>query len=146
MCLVEQSDLAACTSSASTKLIHGGLRYLEHFDFRLVREALTERERLRRRRSGFSPELVGRLARAYGTRMERVLGTADSIAELGETFGADLTAAEVEYLRAEELARTAEDILWRRSKLGLHISPEGTERLKHYLDKTGAERSLRARA
>src|SRR4249919_721403 len=42
--LVEQSDLASGTSSASTKLIHGGLRYLEHGWFRLVREALTERE------------------------------------------------------------------------------------------------------
>ena len=42
--LVEQGDLAAATSSASTKLIHGGLRYLEHYEFRLVREALKERE------------------------------------------------------------------------------------------------------
>src|SRR5256885_2084816 len=42
--LVEQNDLASGTSSASTKLIHGGLRYLEHGWFRLVREALTERE------------------------------------------------------------------------------------------------------
>src|SRR3979409_270346 len=42
--LVEQSDLASGTSSASTKLIHGGLRYLEHGWFRLVREALSERE------------------------------------------------------------------------------------------------------
>lgn len=44
--LVERDDLANHTSSASTKLIHGGLRYLEHYDFRLVREALVERERL----------------------------------------------------------------------------------------------------
>src|SRR3984957_4738876 len=44
--LVEQGDLAGGTSSASTKLIHGGLRYLEQFEFRLVREALLERERL----------------------------------------------------------------------------------------------------
>jgi glycerol-3-phosphate dehydrogenase len=44
--LVEQGDLASATSSASTKLIHGGLRYLEQFEFRLVREALIERERL----------------------------------------------------------------------------------------------------
>jgi len=44
--LVEQSDLASSTSSASTKLIHGGLRYLETYEFRLVREALVERERL----------------------------------------------------------------------------------------------------
>jgi glycerol-3-phosphate dehydrogenase len=44
--LVEQHDLAAHTSSASTKLVHGGLRYLEYYEFRLVREALMERERL----------------------------------------------------------------------------------------------------
>ncbi len=42
--LIEQSDLASATSSASSKLIHGGLRYLEHYEFRLVREALRERE------------------------------------------------------------------------------------------------------
>src|SRR5215208_134379 len=46
--LVEQSDLASGTSSASSKLIHGGLRYLEHYEFRLVREALIEREVLLR--------------------------------------------------------------------------------------------------
>ncbi len=46
--LVEQGDLAGATSSASTKLIHGGLRYLEHYKFRLVREALGEREILLR--------------------------------------------------------------------------------------------------
>jgi len=46
VCLLEQADLGAATSSASTKLIHGGLRYLEHFEFSLVRDALQERERL----------------------------------------------------------------------------------------------------
>src|SRR6266487_1717149 len=46
--LVEQNDLASGTSSASTKLIHGGLRYLEYYEFRLVREALIEREVLLR--------------------------------------------------------------------------------------------------
>ena len=46
--LVEQGDLASGTSSASTKLIHGGLRYLEHYAFRLVRESLAEREVLLR--------------------------------------------------------------------------------------------------
>lgn len=44
--LLEKNDLASATSSASTKLIHGGLRYLEHYAFRLVRESLMERERL----------------------------------------------------------------------------------------------------
>ncbi|MEJ0015242.1 MAG: glycerol-3-phosphate dehydrogenase [Acetobacteraceae bacterium] len=46
--VVEQGDLAGATSSASTKLIHGGLRYLEQYEFRLVREALAEREVLLR--------------------------------------------------------------------------------------------------
>ena len=46
--LVEKDDLAAHTSSASTKLIHGGLRYLEYYEFRLVAEALGEREVLLR--------------------------------------------------------------------------------------------------
>jgi len=54
VCLVEQGDLASATSSASTKLIHGGLRYLEHFELRLVREALAERERL----MGIAPHIV----------------------------------------------------------------------------------------
>src|SRR5678816_2301491 len=52
--LVEKDDLAAHTSSASTKLIHGGLRYLEHLEFKLVRESLIERERLLR----IAPHLV----------------------------------------------------------------------------------------
>ena len=46
VCLAEKTDLASATSSASTKLFHGGLRYLEYFEFRLVREALVEREQL----------------------------------------------------------------------------------------------------
>jgi glycerol-3-phosphate dehydrogenase len=46
--LAERGDLAGFTSSSSTKLIHGGLRYLEYYEFRLVREALAERERLLR--------------------------------------------------------------------------------------------------
>jgi glycerol-3-phosphate dehydrogenase len=49
VCLIEQNDLASGTSSASSKLIHGGLRYLEHYEFALVREGLAEREVLLRR-------------------------------------------------------------------------------------------------
>jgi glycerol-3-phosphate dehydrogenase len=52
--LIEQNDLASGTSSASSKLIHGGLRYLEHYEFRLVREALREREVLLR----MAPHLI----------------------------------------------------------------------------------------
>lgn len=79
-------------------------------------------------------EHVRRLACAYGTRMERVLRGARTAADLGEPLGADLTAAEVEYLEGEEWAATAEDILWRRSKLGLRLTPADTERLERHLD------------
>ena len=64
-----------------------------------------------------------RMARAYGTRIDLVLGEATSWADLGRDFGAGLTAHEAEHLRAEEWAVRAEDVLWRRSKLGLHMTP-----------------------
>ena len=65
---------------------------------------------------------VLRLARAYGTRMERVIGDATGVDALGEHFGGGLYEREMDYLVDEEFARTAEDVLWRRSKLGLHLS------------------------
>jgi glycerol-3-phosphate dehydrogenase len=66
--------------------------------------------------------LAGRLAHAYGTRANAIIGRAASMADLGRHFGAGLTEAEIEYLRREEWAETADDVLWRRSKLGLHLS------------------------
>ena len=54
VCLTEKNDIASATSSWSTKLIHGGLRYLEHYEFRLVRESLKEREVLMR----MAPHLI----------------------------------------------------------------------------------------
>ena len=71
--LVEQDDLAAHTSSASTKLIHGGLRYLEHYEFRLVREALAERERL----LGIAPHIIWPLALRAAARARPAPGLAD---------------------------------------------------------------------
>jgi len=68
------------------------------------------------------PVHASRLAHAYGTRAARVLGDAKSMADLGQAFGATLTAREVRYLMASEWALTAEDIVWRRSKLGLRMS------------------------
>ncbi len=67
---------------------------------------------------------ANRLAHAYGTRASKVLGTAKSSADLGQSFGATLTAAEVKYLMANEWALSAEDVVWRRSKLGLRLSAE----------------------
>lgn len=63
-----------------------------------------------------------RLARAYGTRIEKILGNAQSLRDLGEHYGAGLTQAEIDYLVSQEWARSADDILWRRTKLGLHLS------------------------
>jgi glycerol-3-phosphate dehydrogenase len=63
-----------------------------------------------------------RLVRTYGTRASSILTGARSPSDLGIGFGADLTEAEVNYLRTEEWALTAEDVLWRRSKLGLALT------------------------
>ncbi len=69
----------------------------------------------------FLPEgLALRLARAYGTLALRFLGDAKGMADLGRDFGAGLTEAELDYLAEFEWARTSEDVLWRRTKLGLH--------------------------
>ncbi len=78
---------------------------------------------------------ASRLARAYGTRTEVILGDAQSACDLGTDFGAGLTQAEIDYLVTQEFARTAEDILWRRSKLGLHLSPDERARVITYVDK-----------
>jgi glycerol-3-phosphate dehydrogenase len=75
-----------------------------------------------------------RLARAYGTRVDRILGGARSMIDLGEHYGAGLTQAEVSYLLAHEWAMTVDDILWRRTKLGLHLSPEARRRLTDVLE------------
>ena len=69
------------------------------------------------------PAHANRLAHAYGTRASKLLGSAKSPADLGQSFGATLTEREVRYLMSSEWARTAEDIVWRRSKLGLRLSP-----------------------
>jgi len=66
---------------------------------------------------------AARLARAYGTRARRMLGTATAMSDLGQSFGATLTESEVRYLMANEWACSAEDVVWRRSKLGLLLSP-----------------------
>jgi len=74
-----------------------------------------------------------RLIRAFGTEARDVLGSAKTAADLGEDFGATLTAAEVRYLMAHEYARTAEDILWRRSKLGLRLSDDQVQALGAFM-------------
>lgn len=74
-----------------------------------------------------------RLTAAYGTRVKQIIGAAGSEGDLGRSFGAGLTEAELSYLMTEEWARTAEDILWRRSKLGLQLTPEQIARVDQFV-------------
>ncbi len=82
-------------------------------------------------RQTFLPaETARRLVRAYGTRAKRVIGEAKSLADLGRDFGAGLSQAEIAYLCEEEWARSAEDVLWRRSKLGLHVPDDAAQAIE----------------
>jgi glycerol-3-phosphate dehydrogenase len=87
-------------------------------------------------------EHARRLVRAYGSRVVRVLENISRSEDLGTWFGADLTAAEVRYLMHKEWARTADDVLWRRSKLGLRFSAEQAAALERFM----AEADATARA
>jgi glycerol-3-phosphate dehydrogenase len=81
------------------------------------------------RYSRLSPEIVDAVFRRHGVLAADVLGDGDH----GEHFGAGLTEREVRYLRDEEWARTAEDVLWRRTKAGLHLGPAAQERVSRAL-------------
>ncbi|WP_068071834.1 glycerol-3-phosphate dehydrogenase [Novosphingobium lentum] len=80
-----------------------------------------------------TPDTIDRISRAYGTRASAWLGQAQTLDGLGEDFGHGLTGAEVDYLVAQEWARTADDILWRRTKLGLRLDTDQVGRLAQYL-------------
>ncbi|MGJ8546374.1 MAG: glycerol-3-phosphate dehydrogenase [Sulfitobacter sp.] len=74
-----------------------------------------------------------RLVRAYGTEAAAILGDATSAADLGRDFGASLTQAEVIWLMSHEYARSAEDVVWRRNKLGLRLSAEQINELNDWM-------------
>ena len=95
-------------------------------------EALTARAR------GLWPFLTEanarRLVRAYGTRLDRILADARKAEDLGEWFGDELSATEVRYLMRHEFAETADDVLWRRSKLGLRMGAEAEAALTRFME------------
>ncbi len=74
-----------------------------------------------------------RLVRAYGTDAASMLGSAASLADLGQILGATLSEREVDWLIAHEWAQTADDVLWRRSKLGVRFSPDEAVRLDQWM-------------
>jgi glycerol-3-phosphate dehydrogenase len=82
---------------------------------------------------GLDRQMIRRLARAYGTRARDILRGARAPEDLGVHFGAGLYQREVDYLVRNEWARSADDILWRRSKLGLRMTPPEVQRLEQWL-------------
>jgi glycerol-3-phosphate dehydrogenase len=90
-------------------------------------------DRARERWRFLSESQAERLVAAYGSRLDVVLGDAKDRAELGAAFGPELTGAEVRYLMTKEWARFPDDILWRRSKLGLTMAPADREALARFM-------------
>ncbi len=88
---------------------------------------------LRRDYSFLTAPWAARLVRAYGTDARLVLGGARTAADLGRDFGATLTEAELRWLRAREWAVTVTDVIWRRSKLGLRLSPAEVNEIARFM-------------
>jgi glycerol-3-phosphate dehydrogenase len=80
------------------------------------------RDEMQERYSTLGRDLVEGVVRRHGSRSPKVLGDATRLDDLGRHFGAGLTEREIAYLRAEEWAASAQDVLWRRTKCGLHMS------------------------
>jgi glycerol-3-phosphate dehydrogenase len=89
--------------------------------------------------SFLKPANVIRMFKAYGTEMEKILGEARFASDLGAFFG-PVSEREIEFLRANEWVTTADDILWRRSKLGLHMSAEEQSALRAYMGEQVAKK------
>ena len=79
--------------------------------------------------------LAWRLVRMYGTRVWKMFDGAKTVKDMGKDFGATLTELEVRYMMEHEWAQTAEDILWRRSKLGIQMSEKEISALDKWIEK-----------
>ncbi|MFZ5755410.1 MAG: glycerol-3-phosphate dehydrogenase [Pseudomonadota bacterium] len=90
--------------------------------------------------------LATRWARAYGSRCRELIGPSRSLADLGRHFGHDLYAREADFLRRTEWARTADDLLWRRSKLGMYLDTQARVALAEYLEGRGSRHDHRPAA
>ncbi len=82
-----------------------------------------------------SPETSRRLATTYGSKASCMLGKAESLADLGHDFGSQFTQKEIDYLLKHEFAVTAEDLLWRRTKMGLFLAPEARQAVADYVER-----------
>ncbi len=95
-------------------------------------------EVLARRYDWLPSALVTRIAHAYGSRALRLLGSATRASDLGDEVAPGLFEAELRYLVAVEWARSGEDVLWRRSKLGLHLSAEQRGKVDRWMQLNAA--------
>ncbi len=108
--------------TATAKLPGGDFRDLPAFEAEMAA-----------RHPWLRPATLRRLVRSYGSELEAMLNGATGLDDMGEEFGAGFTERELEWMVTREWARSAEDVLWRRSKLGLHMPKEGQERLARRL-------------
>ena len=92
------------------------------------------RDEMHRRYAGVGRELVEGIVRRHGNRAPRILGDAQTPEGMGRGFGGGLTQREVEYLVTDEWAETADDILWRRTKCGLHMDAGEREAVARFLE------------
>jgi glycerol-3-phosphate dehydrogenase len=83
----------------------------------------------RKRHAGLDPHYLARLLRRHGTLSEKILDNAKTVADLGEDFGGGLCERELAYLVEHEWAGSADDVLWRRTKCGLHMSAAQRQRV-----------------
>ena len=88
---------------------------------------------LQKQYAWLAPKVISRYARAYGTRIHQLLDGRGSLEDMGEPLAAGLYAAELEYLMNFEWASSSADILWRRSKLGLHVPPETAQTIDDWI-------------
>ena len=97
---------------------------------------------LQRKYSFFAPQNVRRIFRAYGTNAEKMFDNARFAKDMGKSFG-PLSEREINYLMAQEWVREADDILWRRSKLGLHLSAEEQQALREHMKPAVKQKSTK---
>jgi glycerol-3-phosphate dehydrogenase len=106
-------------------------------DFSIDEQAALLRECIDRY-AFLDPDILERMTRLYGTDTHRLLEGKREVADLGRHFGAGLYDCEIDYLVAHEWAQTAEDVLFRRTKLGLHMTPDQIEAVHGRFAETGA--------
>jgi glycerol-3-phosphate dehydrogenase len=125
--MAERIPALAGAHWTDTKPLPGGNFGVHEVDQRI--------EDLRARYPFLEVKWADRLIRSYGTLAITMLGDATSLSDCGEHFGHGLTAREVRHLIANEWAREADDVLWRRSKLGLRLSASEQDALRNFFTK-----------